>query len=333
MDTKLYVVHPILEKILKKNALYCDYILDQLERGTPVKDIPELKDLGNVWKTSQEIDPSWHVRMQAAFQEFTDNAVSKTINLAHDATEADVEQIFMDAYTLGCKGITVYRDGSRENQVLNHKTDEPKEENNIHSQMEKRSRPMKLFGETSKWNIGCGKLYVTANHDIDGNLEEVFTTTGKFGGCPSQSEATSRIISLALRYGVPSEDIIEQLKGIRCKNCVHKDSVDAMSCPDAIGRAMEEALKDIKDDMEIMDDISSTLKAMDEDIPEKKLDYDYGTTRPIGKFISVEKTDTGVRGVLAMTTPINSCPECGAPLVHAEGCVRCSKCTYSKCNG
>lgn len=308
MDTKLYVVHPILEEILKERGIYRKDILEKLERGTPIRLIPELRDLGNVWKTSQEIAPAWHVRMQAAFQKYTDNAVSKTINLPPECSEEEISDIFWLAYELGCKGTTVYRDGSRENQVLNHKQDEPKEEMPAEApmlKMEKRERPDTVFGFTQRFRIGCGKIFVTVNHDADGNILEAFAATGKNGGCKSNAEGLSWTVSLALRYGVPVEELVKQLRSVKCMNCM-KDGLDAKSCPDALGRALENALKMRNADTSV------TLKNITY-IPKEKSTY-----------TPKEDIETD-----------NRCPVCGAKLLYTEGCVKCSDpgCDWSRCGG
>lgn len=182
--------------------------------------------------TAHDLTVEEHVKMQAAFQKHVDNAVSKTINLRHDATVHDVAKAYILAYQLKCKGVTVYRDGSRAGQTLStNNTNAPK-------QVDIKGRPQVLNGFTTKQKIGCGNLYVTVNSD-DKGCSEVFTNTGRTGGCPSQSEATARLVSLALRAGIPSVDIINQLKGIRCPSTLKLEGNTCLSCPDAIGRALE----------------------------------------------------------------------------------------------
>lgn len=181
--------------------------------------------------TAHDISYEWHVKMQAAFQMYTQNAVSKTINLPHTATKDDVRNAYLLAYKLNCKGVTVYRDGSRDGQTLSIGTDTPKNNAGL------RKRPDVISGFTEKTDIGCGEIFTTVNSDGHGPFE-VFTTTGKGGGCPSQSEAAARLTSLALREGVEPSKIVKQLKGIRCMSCKGKK---VLSCPDAIGKALEKA--------------------------------------------------------------------------------------------
>jgi len=198
--------------------------------------IPE--ELARVFVSAHEVAPPWHVRMQAAFQEFTDNAVSKTVNLPNDAEVREVEALYLQAYELGCKGVTMYRYGSRPSQVLytGHGAAAPGEG------LRPRDRQKVTMGTTEKVRIGCGNLYITVNSDDQG-ICEVFTALGRAGGCPSQSEATSRLISLGLRAGIDISEITEQLKGIRCMSSIRSKQAEVLSCPDAIGKAIEKYLE------------------------------------------------------------------------------------------
>jgi ribonucleoside-diphosphate reductase alpha chain len=237
MDKDFYVVHPLMEAELKKRKCFNDATLQLLYRGVPLKQIPGLQGIDDCWQLSHQISPEYHIRMQAAFQKYTDNAVSKTINLPNTATENDVRTAYELAYQLGCKGVTVYRDGCRADQVLNFAdTSAPKP-------TAVRERPEETVGSTNKVKIGCGKLYVTVNADESGEPIEVFTNTGKAGGCPAQSEGLARMISLCMRYNVPTDAIIKQLKGIRCMSTIRKEGCTVLSCPDAIGRTLEKHKK------------------------------------------------------------------------------------------
>lgn len=198
-----------------------------------IEGVPE--ELKKVFVSAGEISPEWHVNMQAAFQEFTDNAVSKTVNLPEDATVGDVEDLCLLAYEKGCRGITIYRYGSRPSQVLYKGSGDS-------SGLRPRERQRITAGTTEKVKIGCGNLYITVNSDDQG-ICEVFTALGRAGGCPSQSEATSRLISLALRSGVDISEIVEQLRGIRCLSSIRRKGVEVLSCPDAIGRSIMSYLK------------------------------------------------------------------------------------------
>ena len=233
---------PLVEQLGIEQGWLTDKVRDLLVQGTPPREIPGIpQKLAEVLVTAHEVTPENHVQLQATFQQYTENAVSKTVNLPADATTEDVDKVFRLAHQLGCKGITVYRDGCRKNQVISaaHKNTESPS-----NKIKPRPRTRKTTGETTKYTMGCGKLYVTVNKD-DHGLCEVFANLGKSGGCPSQSEATCRIVSAAIRSGVEPEILIEQLKGIRCLSTIarRKDNkdIDVLSCPDAIARAIEEA--------------------------------------------------------------------------------------------
>lgn len=236
-------LHPLVERLGTKGGWLSPEIRQQLFEGISPTEIPNFsKPLAEVLVTAHEIAPEWHVKMQAAFQKYIDNAVSKTVNLPADATIQDTDKTYRLAYKLGCKGITVYRDGSRQNQVLSSAHEIPEKNDAVISP---RARPRRTEGQTTKFRMGCGTLFVGVNKD-DKGLCEVFANLGKAGGCPAQSEATCRVVSAALRCGVKPQVLIEQLKNIRCLSTVarRKDNKDinVLSCPDAIARALEEAI-------------------------------------------------------------------------------------------
>jgi len=239
---KFRQLNPLVEELGIKGGWLSDKVRELLNQGVSPKDIPEIpRKLADVLVTAHEIAPEWHVRIQAAFQKHVDNAVSKTVNMSAGATVEDVDKTYRLAYKLGCKGITVYRDQSRDNQVITAaRSDRP-----AANRPSLRPRIRSTTGKTTKFRMGCGTLFVTVNEDKDG-LYEVFSNLGRGGGCPAQSEATCRAISIALRCGVKAEVLIEQLKGIRCLSATsgrkgNKD-IDVLSCPDAIARAIEEAV-------------------------------------------------------------------------------------------
>ncbi|MFH1616149.1 MAG: TSCPD domain-containing protein [Planctomycetota bacterium] len=214
------------------------YVLESRRYPLPQK-------LAEVLVTAHEIESEWHVKLQAAFQENVNNAVSKTVNLPQDATIEDVDRILQLAYDLKTKGITVYRDRCREKQVMSAVNELPDLPADINSP---RARPRKTTGTTIKAKTGCGSLFCTLNSDDKGPFE-IFINLGRAGGCPSLSEATARILSIALRSGIKPEILIEQLKGIRCLSTVARrnsnNEINVLSCPDAIARALEEAMGDV----------------------------------------------------------------------------------------
>jgi ribonucleoside-diphosphate reductase alpha chain len=230
VDEELPVVNSYLDESARKEGFYSDTLMKEIaERGTVQNNDRVPEHIQNLFKTALEIDYPWHVKMQAAFQKHTDNAVSKTINLPHSATREDVEDAFLLAYTLGCKGITVYRDRSRVEQVLT-------------SGKKPRKRPHAMQGTTTKFKVGnCGNLYVTVNEDEQG-VCEVFVNIGG-EGCPPLSEAVGRLISLALRSGIEINAVLKQIREIRCIGCVSDEDTIVLSCPEAISRAIEAQLK------------------------------------------------------------------------------------------
>lgn len=179
-----------------------------------------------LFKTALDIHWEWHIRMQAAFQKHTHNAVSKTINMPQTATVEDVKRAIMMAWKLGCKGITIYRVGSRQEEVMSVKQKQTMVD-----------RPKKLSGETYKARSGCGKMYVTINR-LDGKPYEVFVRTA--GGCEANNEAIGRLISLALRNGIPVERVIRQLRKVKCINAMRSEKSEGRSCADVIGRLLEQ---------------------------------------------------------------------------------------------
>ncbi|MEJ2701079.1 MAG: adenosylcobalamin-dependent ribonucleoside-diphosphate reductase [Sedimentisphaerales bacterium] len=245
-------LHPLFEELGTGGKWLTDRVRGQLAQGTPPREIPEIpRELSEVLVTAHEVAPEWHIRIQVAFQKYTDNAVSKTVNLPADATIDDVDKVFRLAFECGCKGTTVYRDNARANQVIMaaHTKNRPRPQ-----MLSPRPRPHKTAGQTMKFRTGCGTLFISVNKDENG-LCEVFANLGKAGGCPSQSEATCRAVSAALRCGVDPRVLIEQLKSIRCLSTVsrRKESkdIDVLSCPDARARAIEEVLGEVHDTVSV----------------------------------------------------------------------------------
>lgn len=317
MDTKLIEANGILIDKLKNAGIYSDELMDKIiTQGTlaHIDEIPE--EIRKVFVCAHDITPIEHISMQANFQMHTDNAVSKTVNFPNSATREDVKEVYDLAYSLGCKGTTIYRDGSRDSQVLN--IGKAEEEKTVESVTESvvveesgpiipRDRTDETYGFTRKVRIGCGNLYITVNHDENG-ICEVFTNTGRAGGCPSQSEATARMVSIALRAGIDIKEVIRQLRGIRCPSCQRRGDVQVLSCPDAIGRALEEAYTRMTsaDDVDVLETSSTTI----EEIPTPKANNVQNASDL--KFAK-------------------ECPECGATLEHEGGCVMCRNCGWSKC--
>ncbi|OFW47782.1 MAG: hypothetical protein A2163_05180 [Actinobacteria bacterium RBG_13_35_12] len=294
-NDRLIEVNTYFERAAKQEGFFSEELMEEIARKGSIEDFESIPSYyKRVFVTAHEVTPIWHVRMQATFQEFVDNAVSKTVNFSNSATESDVEDVFMLAYRLGCKGITIYRDGSRESQVLqvegNNKggTKTESKEEDEKQNIKPRPRPDITKGMTRKYSIGdCGKIYVTVNSDELG-ICEVFTSTGE-EGCAALSEAVSRLISITLRSGIDIDSILKQIEGIRCITCIADENTHVLSCPDAIGKAIEFYLK------------------------------------------GSNKFDLNIAGG---PKSIMICPEegCGG-IMHPEGgCYVCRNCGYSKCS-
>ncbi len=237
LDEEVEIVHPMVKELIDKYEVNDEEVKEILNTGkiTNVKSIPE--DIREVFVTTYEVPVEAHVKMQSVFQQFVDNAVSKTINMPHEATVEDVEKAYILSYQLGCKGITVFRDRCYQDQVIKSGTEN---KTKVVTIPKERSRILK--GKTVKLRTGCGNMYVTVNEDEVGPFE-VFSQLGKAGGCPaSQLEAISRLISLSLRSGVHIDAIIKQLSGIRCPNPSWDEGMQLLSCADAISKALKLAL-------------------------------------------------------------------------------------------
>ena len=319
---ELVEVNPIFEKVARERGFFSDSLMKEIaEHGgcTGIASVPE--DIQRVFVTAHDISPEWHVRMQAAFQQYTDNAVSKTVNFPHSATAKDVEKVYMLAYQLGCKGVTIYRDGSRDEQVLSTgATGKARKAAQLAAavpgvtaeEKKPRKRPTMTHGVTQKIPTGCGNLYITINEDEEG-ICEVFSTMGKSGGCASsQSEAVSRMVSLALRSGVSIDSIIRQVKGIRCPSPGWGEmGRQILSCPDAIGLALERYNKDNMG-------------------PRKQKDLPAATAEevPTVPYVSSDCTAEENTNHLGLCP---ECPDCGGLLEFGEGCAVCRGCGFSKC--
>lgn len=307
---KLLVCNDFLVEKLKEAGVYSEALMHRVAEEGTLAHIPEIPaEIRRVFVCAHDISPEWHIRIQAAFQKYTDNAVSKTINFPNSATREEVKEAYMLAYKLGCKGTTVYRDGSRDSQVLT--TGTAKEEKpleippSLFGNIMPRPRPGMTWGATEKMKIGCGSLFITVNRDENG-ICEVFTSTGKGGGCPSQSEATARLVSIALRSGISQKEILAQLKGIRCPSTVRQQGMKCTSCPDAIARTIEKMSKILG---------TETMGINPDLIEEEK-----PAPQPASK---------GNKPILGADDRLH-CPECGKVLRHEGGCTVCD-CGFSHC--
>ncbi len=233
---RLVEVNPHFEVAARDGVFYSEELMQKLADGTHLGDIDGIPDeIKQLFVTAHEITPEWHVRIQAAFQKSTDNAVSKTVNFPQEATREDVTKVYMLAYEERLKGITIYRDRSRDAQVLTTGQKEKTE----NGKLTPRKRSKVTTGITERVTTGCGSLYVTVNSDEQG-IFEVFSNLGKSGGCASaQLESTCRLISLALRAGVEVASLVKQLRGIRCPSIAWEEGKSILSCADAIASVLD----------------------------------------------------------------------------------------------
>jgi ribonucleoside-diphosphate reductase alpha chain len=264
-------------------------------------------------RTAHDIDPYFRVKMQGVIQKYVDSSISSTVNLSEDVSVETVADIYLTAYKAGLKGITVYREGSREGILQTEEYAKKKEAEKAGKHADEkfkkgpRNRPQITFGVTERIKTGEGYLYVTINEDESG-LCEVFTTIGKAGGnAAAQSEAISRIISLALRSGIEPLEVVKQLKGISGPMPVWDGSGgQILSTPDAIGKVLERYIQNRDQYRHYRQVEPPTPKVM------------------TGVQKSTKLTDDGPRSQSA-------CPECGTNVEHVSGCVVCYNCGWSKC--
>ena len=346
--------------IAKREGWHSDELMQRIAKTGSIKQPEVPQQWQRVFVTANEIAPDMHVRMQAAFQQHTDSAISKTTNFSHAATKDDVRAIYELAYEMKCKGVTVYRDGSRDNQVLSTgATDKAKaereggpadkrqvgelqgtiaelnaeldrlkkalfevESENL-SRRQKRARPDKLRGTTLRKETPLGTMFVNITEDDRGQPFEVFVTLGKAGGSAmADAEAMGRLISLALRSGIPIMEVHKQLRGISSDRAVGLGPSKVLSVPDAIGIALHEWFQD-----------------------KQGVQQELIRNTPVGGSPAVEQLSV----VSSVSTPtgeqlgfsnfndqqaqsfIGTCPDCGSSLEFAEGCVKCHVCGFSEC--
>jgi len=311
--TELLEVNPLFEEVARSRGFYGPGLMKKIAETGGLHAASELpEDIKKLFVTAHDIEPEWHIRMQAVFQKYTDNAVSKTVNFPREATVEDVRAVYNMAYRLGCKGVTVYRDGSREGQVLTRGKEAEKpaaEEAQAHA-VRTKPRGEVAFGVTKKMKTGCGNLYVTINEDPEGRPCEIFTQMGKAGGCAtSQCEATGRMASLALRGGIQPEEIVQQMRGISCHLPLGFGGNKVLSCSDAMAQAMEWYLR-FK--------VSTARRA---------ISLENALMREAGESAHEELPFTLAPDVFKR----GACPDCGGTVEHVDGCVVCRGCGYTEC--
>lgn len=231
---KLVEVNPHFRLAASHAGCDDDFLLEKVAKTGSIKGLEEFpQNMRKVFVTAMDMEPIWHLRMQAAFQKYTDNAVSKTVNLPASATREDIADIYMKAWKLGCKGVTVYRDGSKSSQVLVTGESQKTVPGSV------KKRPDIVRGFTQKVQTGLGGMYLTVN-EVDGKPFEVFATIGKSGrSITAKAEAIGRLVSLALRSGVAVKDIVAQIKGIGGEHPIFREKGMLLSIPDAIAWVLE----------------------------------------------------------------------------------------------
>ncbi len=315
-------------------------IKEEIIKTGSIQGMPGLPEsLKKTFVVTMDISGDDHIKMQAAFQKNVDNSISKTINFPNNATKEDVLNGFIMAWKMKCKACTVYRDGSREVQILNIGTGENlkapssiglggiKKEEGAHldlpvdrGRIEARKRPEILIGKTYKIKTGYGNLYVTVNNDENGAPFEVFAVIGKSGGFfQEQSEGICRLISVALRAGVKLEEIIDNLKGIRGPMPMLTDKGTILSLPDAIGQILEDHVRANG----YHNPLLTEQAAADKVVMEEKEAAAVNAFSSGAEVISQKSlADYGL---------MPGCPDCGASLIVSEGCLSCRSCGFSRC--
>ncbi len=265
---EFFEVNPVFAETAKKNGFYSKSLLKIISEKGTLQGLTEIPaKYRRVFETAHDITPKNHIDIQAAFQVHVDNAVSKTINFSNTATEQDVYDAYMMSFKQRCKGVTIYRDGCRDNQVLSTGTTGAKtaDVSAPTGQRVKRDRPRKLTGSTYQMETGCGPMYVTINEDEQGRPFELFNTVGKAGGCAaSQCEAIGRLVSLAWRSGQDADPILRQLVGISCHKPFGFGKNKVVSCADAIAKAVQQHMESNGNDCNPCDESNTMFGACPE---------------------------------------------------------------------
>ena len=313
----LIYVDEQFEEAAREGGFYSGDLMEFLASGGSLRERDDVPDWAKqLFVTAADITPEMHVRMQAAFQESVDAAISKTINFPNSATENDVERAYLLAWELGCKGITVYRAGSREAEVLTagqeqEAADSQAEQSDVgRGMLVERERPSVIRGVTERVRTGHGKMYVTINYDEKEEPFEVFIAVGKAGGCDSaQLEGISRLATLALRAGIDPAQVIKHLQGITC--CPAWDGGTLVrSAPDGLALVLGRHLK--------------------QDLDTPPAEPEAFAIQPGMLMPQADKQANGANGHVSANG--SRCPECSVgTLVYQEGCKRCPECGYNKC--
>lgn len=367
------VIEHLFEQVAKEKGFYSEELQAEIADG---KDLSSLaskyqidEEVVNIFRTTHQINPEEHVRIQAVFQKYVDSAVSKTINLPHTASWEDIARVYMLAYDLGCKGITVFRDGSKDPalQVGTGDKKDPAKVNEpvqmvqtVRNSLEPRARQDVIKGKTYNVKTEQGSLYVTVNED-DKGIFEVFLNLGKSGSYTAgYTQAIGRLVSMALRSGIKPESVIDQLQGIRTSAPTMNRGMIVYSVPDAVAKILKKHMEESRNQMQLLSDQEmevqpvvdikqieieeKKLEQMVEDIMQQSEEYKEETVVVSSQVlqsataeVSQTTTSTVEEDYLSHYTKDNKfgdlleCPDCSGDLEYAEGCILCRSCGFSKC--
>jgi len=357
------VTDPLIDQVAKKKGFYSKEFIDKISNGDHLKDIAVQfnvpSNLVEIFKTTHEIDPEDHIKIQAEFQKNIDSAVSKTINMPNSATWEDIARAYMLAYDLGCKGITVFRDGSKDS-ALEVGTSTSAKSSSVNSfsaekqpainagpikvmiepqrnSLEPRKRATITRGYTYEVKTEQGDLYITINED-DKGICEVFLNLGKSGSFTAgYTEALGRLISMSLRSGVKPDLIIKQLQGIRTSSPTLNKGMIIYSVPDAVAKILKKHVEEMAQQIKLIPD--TILAAVSDSLNEVSADEEpvlVNTELKISETIEATAQSTAESSTSTYSKHnayggLLECPDCGGDLEYSEGCILCRACGYSKC--
>ena len=317
---QLREINPHLEDIAKRRGFWSEDLMDEVVRTGSVQGIDAVPaDVKRLFATAMEVPYEAHVRMQAVFQSHTDLAMSKTINMTSDATREDVENAYLMAYRTNCTGITIYRDGSKPTQVLEVPASKRREQQAEPTVRVPRERPKSIRGVTERVRTAHGNAYVTINFDEEGLPFELFTQIGKAGSTDAAYlEAVSRLVSLALRSGIPPVEVVEQLRGITSEPIWDEGKL-VLSAPDAVAQVMaKHALggSETEDRLKAAYAVQPGLTPASQEQPKAANGNGHS-----GNGVQVPQLLVGLQ----------RCPDCNGPVLMQEGCIACPSCGWNKC--
>jgi ribonucleoside-diphosphate reductase alpha chain len=356
LDRTLTFVNPKFEEIASKEGFWSEEIRKKVAENGVVRDIPEIPaHIKEIFGTAHEIHHDWHIKMQTAFQKYTDNAVSKTINMENSVTPEEIGDAYMLAWDTGCKGVTVFRDGCKDAQVLNLgiKDSETKAEEQYDATL---IRPFKVTGATYKLDTPVGSAFITINEDETGEPLEVFVNVGKAGSdVTAMAEALGRMISTALRFRGHlkpvdrAQEIAHQLSGIGGRHSVGFGPKKILSLPDAVsialsnhfgfkingkGQALSVGNQDVANKTHLIgtNHTNGANHTNGHSDPGKQEILSLDAKTNLSLFTKQESMSMQVLSMEAPKVGGDICPSCGASsLFYQEGCVKCLSCGHSEC--